>query len=634
MAETEDPKQGKSQPARSRRDYELRFRWGLHHSPLVRLIHRLVSDSPFLVFSIAFHALVLGALAAFTATRVEAPQKRLVLEVEEVEVTAELRPMRREENLLESEPGALGVAQAETYDSARESMEQVDVERVDVLAMDEAMRAGQADDFEPVGHEAPISFAVSKKTKGMASAVDQFAVITLNSARSRRTLVAFLIDRSRSIIYQHLPEFIQRMDHYFEETDLNLAGDVRDRVQWVAISYADRYRFACSPTSDMEKVKAALRSITIDTTGRENVGAAISAVVRRYDDDYEHLVIAVMSDETGDDVRDGTTLESVTRQLVRADATLCVFGYGSTFGLPRKRVSMKLDPKILSPEDRARIRGFEGETVSQLILAGPESPMPELWEPGNRWRSSRWGGNLRNIESGFGMYPLNRMAMATGGVYFDLEGETDYEEEKLYARYRPDLCSVTKYVERVRKNDLKQELFAIWEKVPELYLDDHLGTREAIEEQIQRAAAANRFCEVKAERLNDLLKSVELEGSNAMRWQAHADLTLAELVRLQFLLQQYQATMAEALKKLPREIPETKWVVFGDGKMPRDLRGGSEARQQYDRARQLLEKVKEDHKNTPWATAADRMLGELKPWKWELKNRPRGGSPDPPPLAF
>lgn len=633
MAENEDPKQGKSQSARSRRDYELRFRWGLHHSPLVRLTHRVVSDSPFLVFSIAFHALVLGALAAFTATRVEAPQKRLVLEVEEVEVTAELRPMRREEDLLESEPGALGVAQAETYDSARENMEQVEVERVDVLAMDEAMRAGQADDFEPVGHEAPISFAVSKKTKGMASAVDQFAVITLNSARSRRTLVAFLIDRSRSIIYQHLPDFIARMDHYFEETDINLAGDLRDRVEWLAVSYGQQYRFTCSPTNDMEKIKAALASITIDTSGRENVGAAISAVVRRYENDYGQIVIAVMSDEAGDDVRNPQTLEAVTHQLVSADATLCVFGYESTFALPRKVVSMKLDPKILSPEDRARIRGFEGETVSQLIEAGPECPMPELWSPEHRWLTGRWGGNLRNIQAGFGMYPLNRMAMATGGVYFDLKGESDYDEEKLYARYQPDLCSAKKYVERVRKSDLKQELFAIWEKVPHLYLEDHLGTRDAIEDRIELAAEANRFCEAKAERLGGLLQSADLDGTNAMRWRAHGDLTLAELVRLQFLLQQYAATLSEALKELPREIPETKWVVFGNGNMPGDLRGGSKGREQYERARKLLEKVKEDHKNTPWATAADRMLEELKPWKWDLRNRPEGG-PKPPPLEF
>ncbi len=633
MAQAEDTRGNDGALKPDRPPHEFRFRWGLHHSPLVRLTRRLISDSPFLAFSIAFHALVLGALAAFTATRVEAPQKRVVLEVEQVEITAELRPLRREENLFDSEPGALGVARAETYDAARESMEQVEVERVDVLAMDEAMRAGQAEDFEPVGHASPFSFAVSKQAKGMASAVDQFAVITLNAARRQSTLVCFLIDRSRSIIYQHLPEFVRRMDHYFKETDLNLAGALRDRMRWLVVSYGQRYQFVCPPTGNMEEVKGALKSISIDTSGRENVGAAIKAVLNRYADQYGQLVIAVMTDEAGDDIRDPEALESIIRDLVHADATVCVFGYESTFALRRKVVRMKLDPEVLSPADRARVRGFEGQTVHQLIEAGPECPMPELWEPVNRWRAQQWGGDLRNIPSGFGMYPLNRMAMATGGVYFDLKGESDYDQDKLYARYKPDLCSVHSYVESVRKSEPKRELFAIWEKLPHLYLDKHLTSRDEIQAAIQKAGEAIQFCSSAAENLQDDLGSAGLGRGDRMRWRAHAELTLAELVRLQFMLNQYAAVLSEALSKLQEEIPDSKWLVVQKGKAPGDIRGGNEARQAYEHARSLLQQIRDKHANTPWAEAANVLQQGLCPWTWEVRNRPKGG-PRPPELAF
>jgi len=596
---------------------------------------RFIRNSPFLVFSILLHLTVLGLLAFVTARTPPAPKRRIVLNVEEVEITEELRPLHKEVNLFEEASAARGFAGpgAETYESVREQMEEAKVRAIDVLGLEAAVREGSTEDFEGIGTGRGLSFAVSKTATDTAGAIDQFAVMTLNCIRSGPTLTILLIDQSRSIVYENLPIIIKRMDHYFKEIEMNVGGKMWENGQWVVVGFGRNYRFLCEPTSDLAQVKAALGKVRVDTSGIENTGQAISGTLTRYGKGYKHILIGVMTDEAGDDIYNPQVLEALIKQLREMKATLCVFGRESAFGCRKEFIRFKLDPELLREADLAAIRGFEGRTMEGFADTGPESPRPELWWTPSWHTWTQWGGNLSNLPSGFGMYGLNRMTLATGGIYFLLKVESDYDEERLYARYKPDICSVSAYLARVKKVPLKRELVNTWIQMGKLYGPYQITKRKQAVDAVESARKGRAFCIAKAKELQHLLDASRPVGENWLRWRAHAELTIAELLRLRFMLGEYHYALSKVIDKIPREMPEGKWIVVRKGKVPDDYAGLPEEKAEYDLAKRMIQRVIDNHPKTPWETAARRMLNGLNPWRCSLEDRPKG-RPMPPSLAF
>jgi len=596
-------------------------------------VARLIGDSPFVLMSVVFHLAVLAALAFVTARTPPPVKKRIVLNVEDIELTEPLRPLRKEVDLFEhpAEAGGLAGAESETYESVKSAMERVKVRAIDVLGLESAVRTGSTEDFEPLMAKRRFRFAVSKKAEGTKGAVDQFAVMSLNAIRERHTLIVLMIDRSRSIVYQHLAAVIKRMEHYFKEIELNLSEELTKNANWVVVSFGRGYKYECEPTNDLNVVKAALGRIEIDTSGVENVGQAISAVLGRFGAHYQRVLMAVMTDEAGDDIYNPSLLESVIQQMRGANATLCVFGRESTFACRKEFVTFKLDPKVLRAADLNAIRGFEGQTMTGWADTGPESPRPQLWWVPSWYNWTAWGGNLTNLPSGFGMYGLNRMVLATGGIYFLLTVESHYDEEKLYARYAPEICSVARYGSELRENPLKSKLMSIWQQMGKAYPSCYLASGEAVANALRAAGKGQAFCLKEANALGSVLRSSPRAGSNWRRWRAHADLTLAELLRVHFLLGQYQVVLQRQWEKLRKKIPAGKRIVLHKGKAPDDYIGGPAAKREHDTAKRMIEQVIENYGDTPWEVAAKRMLEGLKPWKSAVEPLPGRG---PPSLAF
>ena len=598
---------------------------------------RLARNTPFLIVSIGLH-LVLFLLLAYVTAQRPVEQRRLdALRVEDtVEVPEEVPPMRREVFAAQASTtvlGGVGPAASENFESAVKGTAQAAIGRPDILGL-RVVSEGKASDFEAL---AGSKFAIigGKSDKTPEGAVDQFAIATLNSMARGRTLVALLIDQSRSIVYGDLPRIIERMDRYFDEIGKNLPMDLSARGRWVVVSYGRSYRFICEPTSDLDLLKKALRSVEVDPSGEENVGVAVDAVLKRFGNSgYQNFLIAAMTDEAGDDIDNPAILERLIVNLRAANARFYVFGYESSFCCRKKQIAFKLDPDVVRGADRAAIRGFEGQTIYGWADGGPESPRPELWWGANWHNWSHWGGGINNLPSGFGMYALNRLVLSSHGVYFLLRPESRYDEDKLYARYKPDICSVLQYEERVAVEPLRRELAAVWREIGTFYMPGDLRANPQVEEALARSLSGRDYCIARAAQIKNLVEHSAPSGYNWSRWEAHADLTMAELLRFRFMLGQYNERLRTTWLRNGRTMPVGKRVLMVRGKVPDDYMGPAQAKHEYDLAVQYTERVINKHKGTPWETAAQRIKGSVFPWQCQVADLPGPGGPQPPQLAF
>jgi hypothetical protein len=278
----------------------------------------------------------------------------------------------------------------------------------------------------------------------------------------------------------------------------------------------------------------------------ENFGGAVEAVLDRFGDaGYERILIAAMTDEAGNDLRNPAVLRRVIERMRRHEVTFYVFGYESAFCAEKMTIGLKLDPDRTPRELRTDTVRFEGHTIRDWIDAGPESPRPELWWCSNPRRWRHWGGGLDGIPSGFGMYALNRMVLATGGTYFAMRMESDYDRKKLYPHYKPDRCSPLEYDRRMQKNRLRGTLEETWSHMADLYLPCDLVSDKAVARSVNSARRGHIYCSQQAEALQALINESNLRTPNRMRWIAHAEVTRAELLRLRFLLRQYYLTLRE-----------------------------------------------------------------------------------------
>ena len=599
-------------------------------------------DSPFLFVSLVVHVVILVLLTFFTVSTPPTVAVRIPLPMEVVEIPEEVPPLRREENLAlgATATGGLGYgASAEASESLTAAVSKtspVEIAKVNLVGVSTAVSAGSEGDFEKAGGE--FQLAPGKGGKTVGGAVDQFAIVTLNSLMRGKTLVVLLVDQSRSIVYGDLPLVIQRMDHYFKEMENNLPAGMESRGEWVVASFGRTCEIRGEPSSDLAYVKNRLASVTVDTSGVENVGEAVQTVLRRFAGrGYKYILIAALTDEAGDDINNPAVLERVTAEMRRAGARFFVFGNESVFCARQKLIVFTLKQEIVRGPDRDAIRGFEGRTIYGWADGGPECPRPELWWGANWGLWSVWGGAFNNLASGFGMYGLNRMVLATGGTYFLVKPESKYDEEKLYGRYKPDMCSMLEYDQRMVRSRLRRELTQTWKEMGYFYLSYDLRSGQDIETALQKSLSGRAFCAQRARELEAVLRTSEPEAFNAARWEAHGDITLAELWRFHFMLGQYHEVMRRTWERQGRQLPPGKRFILSRGKVPDDYVGPKQAKEEYDQALQYIERVLNKHKDTPWAVVAGGLKNNVYPWKCELADIPKppvGGGPAPPSMSF
>lgn len=485
-----------------------------------------------------------------------------------------------------------------------------------------------------------VKGSVGQGTTGAGGAIDRITQEVLNSLEERKTLVIWLFDQSGSLNRQRA-QIHDRFDRIYEELGvIEAAGnkafkkhDDRPLLSTV-FAFGNQGSFRLKePTDSLPDIKAAVAGIEQDTTGVERTFSAVYTVVEKYKNlrmpdektgqPKRNVMVVVFTDEIGDD-QNG--LDETTRLCRRYEVPVYVVGVPAPFG--RKDLMVKWvdpDPK------------FDQTPQWGQVDQGPETIMPEVV----RLSFSGSRDEEDPIDSGFGPYALTRLCWETGGIYFAVHpnrnvnkavSRNDTAEFSAYMkyffdpnvmrRYRPDYVSLDEYKRRV--SSLKSRMALVeastraWTSQMETprmtFTKRDEGDFSNILTEAQKDAAK---VEPQLNMLYDVLKLGEGDRSKETipRWQAGYDLAMGRVMAAKARAEAYNAMLSEAKRGYKFKDKNNTLDIKPSDK----ITVGSQLEKIGQQARVYLQRVIDEHPDTPWAMLAKREL-EL-PIGWEFTER-------------
>ena len=613
---------------------------------------------PFWIVSAAFHVLLIALLARYLMSPAE--DKAVVLEAQEsVEEILEEQDVSLELNFEEMEMEEIGADGAAGELVTEVAAPTVDVMNADILNVEDNL-SDVGELFSPqdsmqisANAFAPVSVkgSVGNGTSSATGAVDRLTQEILFSLEERATTVVWVFDQSASLIQQR-EEIVQRFDRIYRELGMideqghsafKNKGDSPLLTQVVA--FGAGFSALGEPTSDVAAVKASIEGIETDSSGIENVMAAVAktAELRRSDREIDratrepkrNVKIIVVTDEAGDDVQDVGRAIQICNQL---QIPIYVIGVPAPFGRPETEVKW-VDP---DPE-------FDQEPQWAIVSQGPESIAGERLH-------LDFGENFRDLEmidSGFGPFHLTRLCYETGGIYFAVHPNraepgkevrrgrtksysahlTYFFDPDIMRKYKPDYVSNKKYWEDLQEFPSRQALVEAANFTTSGDLESprtrFMKNNEAdFVKQVTRAQRNAALIEPPLNRLYEMLRAGEgaRESEESLRWQAGYDLAMGRAIAAKLRAETYNGMLAliKTQKKFSPAVGDNPqnntWVL----KPANATETGSQHRKLLDKATMYLQRVVDKHPGTPWAMLAERELAVPIGWEWaEEYNEPR-----------
>lgn len=439
------------------------------------------------------------------------------------------------------------------------------------------------------------------------------------------TLVIWLLDQSRSS--SGLVENVtgQLRDYY--SNPKTPAGDPKqaDRLLTAVVTFGETTSYLLeSPSGSGTTVAAALSSVTVDPSGRENSFAALQTVVDKYLEfrlqQNREIIIVAVTDEAGDDQQ---LVEPLIKTMVKNAIPVYVIGTSAPFGQ-----TALLHPSTEAPLD------FKSKGSWQPILQGPESRYSE------RIVLDRWGSSFGwdRINSGFGPFAWEYLARQTGGKYLIVR-MAGYTPEMLRGpggrpgssligsydgvliqRYAPDYASHARYQALLEANAACRALHEAAQlgrrKILTHPVTEFGYKNEAqLNRDVTQAQLAAARLEPEINTLYDILKKGEADRGKltSLRWQAGYDLAMGRATAAKVRIEGYNAILAVLKRgRLFEEKTSTTWVL----QPANTIDAGSTLKKLSDRAQMYLQRVMKDHAGTPWARLAEQELETPVGWKW------------------
>jgi hypothetical protein len=405
--------------------------------------------------------------------------------------------------------------------------------------------------------------------------------------------VVWIIDDSaslkneREIISNEIDNFISVLNN-------------RKILNMAVVGFGEKARICCEPTRDRKMIKKGIMGVGNEGSGTENCMAAIEYSIKTVINATGKKILILVTDEAGDDT---DRFELIIPRLKKYDIAVYVLGGESSF---------------IHPEtpDNSGI-----ESVDSELLVEPEyvesdySPVPFYLPTDIRYY----------IKSGFPPYALARICNETKGNYYFFE-DSIYDKETMKL-YKPDLCSVEEYRTMNQKDKLRSVITGITNKQYSLFSSFYnTNTKDFW------CNDASNFFEMplipkkglmqatnSLPVINDCIKQLETAISSDSiktankRWIANAELMMAQLYRIAFLLNQYVLTLDEWIKSkdffnppLAGETPTNynEYYYIGQNIKAPIRKDGKNDKDYKNLAEQALEKVILNHPGTPWSVVA------------------------------
>ncbi len=497
-----------------------------------------------------------------------------------------------------------------------------------------------------------VKGATGVGVSGASGAIDRLTEEILRSLEERKTLVVWLFDQSGSLAQQR-QAIHDRFDRIYEELGVIEASgnpafanqEDKPLLTSVMAFGKDVTLLTKQPTDNLAEIKEAVASIEQDASGDERIFSAIFMAVERYkqyrmrdvvtNEPDRNVMLIAFSDERGDDY-DG--LETTIDICQRYTVPVYVVGVPAPFG--REQTLIKwVDP---DPE-------YDQTPQWGEVNQGPETLFPERVKLS--FCDSR--DDPDPIDSGFGPFALTRLCYETGGIYFAVhpnrnvnravsEGEVatfsshlkHFFDPQVMRRYRPDYVSPEEYMRRVRSNQARAALVMAAKKS---WVSDVKPPREKF---IKRSDADFAAQLTKAQQeaasldplLADLYKTLatgeeDRQRETTPRWQAGYDLAMGRVLATIVRARAYNSLLVEAKNGGAFQDPHNNTLLLTPSN---EIPEGSKLAEMSDKARTYLQRVVEQHPDTPWALLAQRELDTPRAWTWveqftDLTPRPRVG---------
>lgn len=465
-------------------------------------------------------------------------------------------------------------------------------------------------------------------TTGAAGAIDRLTAEIGAMLDQRDTLVCWLFDQSVSLAGQRM-EIASRLDRVFDELGVNHPGKRRDALAHVVVAYGkDYHRITPQETHEVSTVVNAIRSIDIDDSGVEMTFSAIrkTALDTRPIRGGRNLMILVFTDEVGNDEDQADDTVAVCRKL---RVPVYVVGVPAPFGQRQVRI------KFVEPNPE-----YEQQEQWPVVDQGPETLFPEVV----RIKSGRFDDEA--IDSGFGPFSLSKLCAATNGIYFAVHpnrgasGRVSNAEvaqmasslrhffrPEVMRAYRPDYLPAASIVAMLQKNAAKWALVEAARSVEVTAMESPTTTFVRRDE----GALAGLFADAQKAAAQLLMKIDPLERTltagladrpkiEEKRWQAGYDLALGRVLALKVRTYAYNSMLGQAKsgRKFANPKNNTWELVPAD-----DMTGvDSNAQKQAKQAKDLLQRVVNDHSGTPWALLAADELARPMGYRWEERFTP------------
>lgn len=469
---------------------------------------------------------------------------------------------------------------------------------------------------------------------GASGAIDRITNEIILSLDQRPTLVIWMFDASGSLKAQRA-EIIKRFDRVYKELGVVADSgnpafkDQEEKPLLTAVtSFGARLNeLTAEPTDDVDEIKAAVRSVSDDDSGQENVFGAVLAVTNKYrhhrlKKPRRNVMLVIFSDEAGDDI---AQLDPAVRACRTLEMPVFVVGVPAPFGRKESFV------KYIDPDPK-----YDQSPQFLPVDQGPESLYPERIKLDYLGQ----GGEEVTLDSGFGPFGLTRLCFETGGAYFAVHPQrqvgrrvSEYEtppltayvsmffDQRIMRRYRPDYVPVAEYERLLAANGARRALVQAarlsWtEPMEGVRLEFPKLDEAQFANDLSRAQREAAKLEPKLTRLVSLLSQGERDRSklDEPRWEAGYDLALGRALATLVRTEGYNAMLARAKQGLKfKEEQSDTWVL----RPSEEVSTGSVLAKQATAAKEYLERVLEEHPGTPWELLAKRELATPFGWSWE-----------------
>lgn len=592
---------------------------------LLRSAARAAYNSTAFLTSFLFHFALLLALAMFTFT--EMNKDRQLLTVIEPDMTEDLETFEIELDDMEivstemataSMPSAeLGMGGAVEASVSTPVLEQEAIEPTEHFKVEFDAVAMISKDTDSLIREIPSGTTLGSAQEVVSDyqeAMDQITQELVWMLSKNKVLAIWVFDQSESMVDDQ-KRIRERIGRVYTELGLTTEGQ-GDMLTTAVASYGQGFHLLTdAPTSNLKDIQAAIDAIQVDKSGEEMSCSAIMEAMSRH---YKYaqtadrkVALILVTDESGNTANNQSQLEATIAAAKKMDCRLFILGREAMFGYPYAHYEWR--------------HPYDGEMHLLKIDRGPETAYVEQLQTdgyGQRWDA---------MTSGFGPYEQVRMAKESGGRFFMLPGQEDkihfvtdrQYEPRTMNLYRPDLRPREEQIAEIKGDPLKALVTKVVYDLNPFQEDrkDVLTIRRWYSKEPQETAKQIRqeqsqvipYGQYLDAAIATMEKNIKLRNdSPSLRWQANFDLILGQLYAYRCRAYEYGVSSELFLKNPVLPDPKrAEYLEFRGWELRtrKQLVAGDKTAPDAERAKELLAKVAEDYKGTPWATRAT----------WEIK---------------